>query len=195
MRLLVVVVLLLATCAAASVAQSPTKNLPLYGTTKRGQEWRLRAAKPTSGDDVPRSWCLNLGYTTGVVLNGKKYSGGLTTCGRRPARRISGMTLVDCERGAVFVFGALRRHVGNVRLRDRRGRKHRPTFAPLPTHSGFEGRTFIVVIDVSDLPGRLTADGAGQIPVARIPRRSDVCQPQPGAPKGGEPFADFASRT
>src|SRR3954452_3698693 len=137
MRVLVVVGLLLAIFAAASMEQSPEKNLPLYGTTKRGQEWRLRAAKPTSGDDVPRSWCLNLGYTTGVVINGKKYSGGLTTCGRRPARRISGMTLVDCERGAVFVFGAVRRHVGNVRLRDRRGRKQRPMFAKLPTRSAF----------------------------------------------------------
>jgi hypothetical protein len=175
-------------CAAAP-------GLPLHGTTKRGQEWRLRAAKPTADDDVRPSWCLNLGYTTGVVVNGDKYTGGTTTCGRRPARRISGDVVVDCERGSVFVFGAIRDGVGHVRLRAGGDRPGTPRFAKLPSHSGFSGRAFIAVIDTRQLPARLTADGVGQNPVVRIPRRTQVCRPFPGAPEGGEPFLDFESRT
>ena len=178
---------------AAAEAGSALRDLPLRGTTERGQQWRLRAAQPASGDDAPASWCLALGYTTGIVVDGDKYTGGLRTCGRRPARRISGMLVVDCERGSVFVFGAVRRGVTDVRLRNPRGLRRRPMFAALPPRSGFSGRTFIAVIDTRQLPARLAASGAGENPVVRVPRRREVCRPHPGAPNGGEPFLDFES--
>jgi hypothetical protein len=152
-----VLVLLVVVPAGFSLAASAPRELPLRGTTDRGQEWRLRAAKPPADDDVASSWCLNLGYTTGVIIDGDKYSGGLTSCGRRPARRISGMIAADCERGSVFVYGAVRR-------------------------------------GVRQLPAWLTAEGVGENALARIPRQSQLCEPYPGAPAGGQPFADFESR-
>jgi hypothetical protein len=180
--------------AGFSVAASAPRELPLRGKTDRGQEWRLRAARPPADEDAPSSWCLKLDYTTGVVIDGDKYAGGLTTCGRRPARRISGVIAADCEAGSVFVFGAVRRGVHDVRLRNRRGLRRNPTFASLPPHSGFRGRTFIVVIDTRQLPAWLTAEGVSENPITRIPRQSQLCQPYPGAPAGGDPFADFESR-
>lgn len=184
---------LVAAVVVCSVAVSAPRTLPLYGTTDRGQEWRLRPGKPVPDDDVASSWCLRLDYTTDVVLENDKYTGGLAACGRRPTRRISGIVAVDCERGSVFVFGAVRR-VHDVRLRNRRALRREPTFASLPPRVRFGGRSFIVVIDIDQLPARLTGEGAGKNPIVRIPRRSKICRPHRGAPKGGEPFLDFESR-
>ena len=180
----------LAALASAAIAVSATADLPLRGTTERGQEWRLRAAKQMRAG----SWCLDLGYTTGVVLDGDRYAGGLRTCGRRPARRVSGVIAVDCERGGVFVFGGARRGISRLRLRNDRGLRRVPRFASVPPAAGFRGRIFIAVAGVRDLPLRLTARGDGQRTIARVAGRSRVCRPHPGAPNGGEPFMDFETR-
>ena len=176
--------------AGSSAASSATEELPLKGTTARGQEWRLRAAEPFPDDDVPSSWCLDLAYTNGAVVDGDRYGGGLRTCGRRPARRISGMIVVDCQ-GATFVFGAVRSGVRHVRIRRGRHPTQTPRFANPPPRSGFSGRTFIAVLHNRRSARRLTARGAGRNPIVRIPARSDVCRRIPGAPKRDQGFLEF----
>jgi hypothetical protein len=185
--------LLVGLCVVPVAGSSTQQDLPLSGTTARGHDWRLQAAKPEAGDDVAGTWCLKLRYTTGIIVNGNRFGGGLKTCGRQPPPRVSGMAVIDCERGSVFVFGAARATAKRVRVRDRDRRRVKPDFASLPARSGFKGRAFIAVIDVRHLPVKLTASRAGQNPIVRIPERSEVCVPHPGAPEGGEPFVEFAS--
>jgi hypothetical protein len=186
------VILLGLACAETSPAD--LAKLPLKGEIKGGQKWRLEAGKPSAGDDVPSSWCFRLRYTKDIVLDGDPYVGGVQTCGMRPAPRVSGVVAVDCARHSVFVFGGARSGVRSVTLHARRGPVVKAQKATLPPNSRFKGYTFLLVGDTRRLPARLEADGAGQRVLARLPGRSSLCKPYPGAPEGGEPWAEFRSR-
>lgn len=181
-----------ATLGCASVAPAKLASLPLTGETTSGQRWRLEAG--TAGSSEKSSWCLNLRYTTDIVVDGDPFVGGTEVCGPRPVRRVSGQVVVDCARDAVFVFGGARSMVKAVTLHMRRGPVLHASRARLPAGSGFRGHTFMLVADARRLPARVEASGAGQRQLLRLPARRELCAPGPGAPDGGEPFADFQSR-
>lgn len=180
--------------AAAAALQAcgagPAKlaDLALTGTTPDAQRWRLQAGTPEPGDDVAASWCLRLRFTGDFVLGDDPFVGGVATCGRRPARRVSGLAVLACRHGAIFVFGGVRAGAGSVSLRPRRGPVVRATLTALPPRAGFDGSTFMIVARTRSLPAAVEADGAE---LARLPGRASVCRPLPGAPRGGEPSLDF----
>jgi hypothetical protein len=66
----------------------------------------------------------------------------------------------------------------------------RASLAQLPPRSGFSGRSFILVAGLADLPAEIREVNADRA-LARLPDRTDVCAPVPGAPDGGQPFMTF----
>jgi hypothetical protein len=179
---------------ATAGGETRDKQLPLTGETTSGERWRLEAGHPSPGDDVRSSWCLQLRYTSGTVIDGDPFSAGSGACGRGPARRVSGQVDVDCRLNLVFIYGGTRSRVRSLVLHTRRGAPVSATWAELPPRSGFEGRSFVLVSDVRRFPGRLLARGAGQRQIVRVPGKATLCEPYPGAPDGGGPFASFESR-
>jgi hypothetical protein len=183
--------LLAAAAAATAFAALAPAPLPLTGETPSGQRWRLEAGAPFRGDGVRPSWCLRLRFTTDITIDGDPFAGDASTCGIRPARRVSGAVVVDCSRDVVYVFGGARSNVRDLTVHPRRGPIIPATWAALPPRSGFSGRTFAFALDTRRLPARIEAVGAGRRVVTRLPSARRLCRPLPGAPDGGQPFGDF----
>ena len=188
------IALIAGVCVGGAAARSSEpRELPIEGTTSSGTDWRLQAAKPSADGKLKSSWCLRLRYTTDVAVDGDSFTGGLKTCGRTPAARLSGAAVVDCAENAVFVFGAMRSAARRVRLRDSSGARTKPTLAALPAGSDFRGRSFIVAIETRALPAELLASRVGGSPVLRVPRRRKLCKRASDEPAQRVSFVEFQS--
>jgi hypothetical protein len=87
-----------------------------------------------------------------------------------------------------IVLGDARAHTDRLELAGPRGRALRPRTAALPAHAGFAGTTFLFAVDLRVLPATLREKGDA---IVRLPARSSLRRPYPGAPKGGEPGGAF----
>lgn len=189
---LVTITLYGAVCVPAHLTAAET--LPLTRDAPHGQRFRLAAGKPMPGDDVASSWCLRLRYTTGVTVNGNPFGGGLDSCGPKPAPRVSGSFIADCEHNILYLFGGVRRAVDGIEVVRADGRTARAYAAALPKHSGFSGHTFVTALTMVNYPATVRETSAGRPAIARLPSRRQLCAAAPGQPEPSTgAFGDFES--
>jgi hypothetical protein len=176
--------------AETSISAPKLAKLPLNGSAPNHQRFRLSAGKPSAGDDVKSSWCLDLKYTGGIVLirDGHPpdpFSSGNGACGPKPAPAVSGLLSYDCQQKVTYVFGGVRSSAGKLRLASKGGAL--TTYrAALPPRSGFSGSSYIAAVAFRDLPASLK-DARGHR-VIRLDSGPSVCD---GLPDNAQPFKTF----
>lgn len=180
----------------SAAESSKPEALPVTHDAPNGQRFRLAAYKPEPGDDVATSWCLRLRYTAGIIVDGNPFTGGLATCGVKPAPRVSGAYVADCAHNILYVFGAMRRAVDGVEVVRADGRAVPASVAVLPKGSGFSGRSFVAAITMVHFPATVRETSGRRTRGARLALRRDLCAAPPGRPEpedGGS--SDFAWHT
>jgi hypothetical protein len=165
--------------------------LPMLGEAPHGERYRVEGGRPSEGDDVASSWCLELRWTGGptAISSGLESEmhgmAGDSTCGPSPAPRVSGIASFYCDADALFIFGGARTSAGKLELVPKKAKRIRAHHAALPPASGFEGTSFVIAAPLPrSLPATLR-EVSSHRPVVRLPRYSRACAPPPGPPTGG----------